>query len=125
VLPHTHTLGCSPFSLGGFKVGTGTGKKVHLSVKIISFRNGDLEAKVGVADTMDLFLFFKVKLSLFLLFFWPQVGVLEKSSFSSEGLRLPEKVDMERTSVAKSVAMLVAMLIFHLEHYIRYLETFC
>jgi hypothetical protein len=56
---HTHTLGCSPFSLGGFKVGPGTGKKVHHSVKNFSFRNGDLEAKVGVADTMETFNFLR------------------------------------------------------------------
>ena len=44
----------------------------------------------------------------------PQVGVLQRSNFLFEGLRLPKKLDLRRTPLAKSVAMLVSMLFFHL-----------
>ena len=43
----------------------------------------------------------------------PQVGVAQRSSFLSKGLRLPKKLDLQRTPLAKSVAMLIAMSFFH------------
>ena len=41
-----------------------------------------------------------------------QFGVLRRPSFLFEGLRLPMKLDLHNTSMAKSVAMLASMSFF-------------
>ena len=43
----------------------------------------------------------------------PKVGGLCRSSFLSKGLKLPKKLDLRKPPLAKSVAMLVAMSLFH------------
>ena len=42
-----------------------------------------------------------------------QVGVLWRPSFLPKALRLPKKLDLRRTPLQKSVAMLAAMSFFH------------
>lgn len=39
----------------------------------------------------------------------PRVGVRRRSSFSSENLRLPKKLDLHRTPLVESVAMLASL----------------
>ena len=43
----------------------------------------------------------------------PRVGVFQRSSFSSKGLRLPEELDLQKTPMAKNVAMLTTMSFFY------------
>ena len=43
----------------------------------------------------------------------PQVGALLRPSFLSEGLRSSKKLDMQRTPLAKSFALLTSMSFFH------------
>ena len=42
----------------------------------------------------------------------PQVGVIQRPSFLSKGLRLPKKLDLQRTHLVKSVVRLATMPIF-------------
>ena len=43
----------------------------------------------------------------------PQVGVLSRSSFLSEGWRLPKKLDFRRTPLAKNCGHVGNHVIFH------------
>lgn len=74
------------------RVGLDCGGEVHWSVE----RQGYFEAVVGTADKMEKIILKEMS----------QVGVLFKSSFLCEGLRLPKKLGLWRIPLAKSVTML-------------------
>ena len=63
------------------------------------------ETTVGMLDKMILFHFYFLKMA--------QIGVLQRPSFSSEGLMLPKKIDLWKTPLAKGVVMLATMPFFH------------
>ena len=84
-----------------FKAGLDCNEEVHQLVKN-SNQDKVIWAIVGMTD--------KMKKTIYLNHYSnflekPQDEVLRMSSFLSKGLRLPKKLDLRRTSLAKSFAM--------------------
>ena len=62
-----------------------------------------VETMVGMADKMEVFLFYKE----------PQVRILQRLSFLFKGLRWPKKLDIQSTPLTKSVTVLTTTSFFH------------
>ena len=79
------------------RIGLDYDKEVHLSVKNFSPRQGFLRQwLICQRRWKRKFVFF------YFIFFWkPQVGVLWRPAFLYEGMMLPRKLDLQRTSPGK------------------------